>query len=148
MLKSTCTNVVQEVNAKLDCKARSYASNQEKATTLARPVISPVSSITTLHVRDQRKLNVVVHNLPEEEDETSAERSANDQAAFQAVVKKALRLRVVTTKSFCVGKQFPGKPRLLTVTIASLEAKLDLLPHGFTAQKLDLEFHIHKSRPI
>ena len=77
--------------------------------------------------KDKRKLNVVVHNLPEESGDTLAERSSKDQAAFQNIVKEGLKLRIHSTKSFRAGKKIPERPRLLIVTMDTLEAKLDLL---------------------
>lgn len=124
MLKSTCTNVVKEVNAKLETLPHSVNQN-----TMNRPdAVRDISQVFDNYMdKDKRKLNVVVHNLPEEPGETLAERSANDQAAFQGMLREALKLNVSTTKAFRAGKKLPDRPRLLIVTVGSLEAKLDLL---------------------
>ena len=124
MLKSTCTNVVKEVNAKLETLPHSVNQN-----TMNRPdAVRDISQVFDNYMdKDKRKLNVVVHNLPEEPGETLAEQSANDQAAFQGMLREALKLNVSTTKAFRAGKKLPDRPRLLIVTVSSLEAKLDLL---------------------
>lgn len=123
MLKSTCTNVIKEVNTKLDAMPKQSAQGGE-----TNAVHADISSIFDNYLdKDKRKLNVVVHNLPEESGITLAERSSLDQAAFLTVVREGLKLRVHTTKSFRVGKQIPERPRLLIVTIDNLEAKKDLL---------------------
>ena len=122
MLKSACTNVVKEVNSKLSEMPVISAQRNEAKT--AHDMSCMLDSYLD---KDRRKLNVVVHNLKEEPGETLTERSAKDQAAFQTVVKEGLKLNVRTVKSFRVGKKIPEKPRLLIVTIETLESKLDLL---------------------
>ena len=122
MLKSTCTNVLEEVKAKLDTlPSKSSTSGNSNS-------VGDISRIFDSYIdKDKRKMNVVVHNLPEEEGTTLAERAAKDQVAFQAMVMEALNLRVETTMSFRAGKKIPEKPRLLIVTISTIDAKLDLL---------------------
>ena len=122
MLKSTCSSVIKEVNTKLDAIPRLSMQRDEAKT------VQDMSCIFDTYLdKDKRKLNVVVHNLPEESGETLAERSSKDQTAFQKVVKEGLKLSVRTSKSFRVGKKIPERPRLLIITIDTLEAKLDLL---------------------
>ena len=122
MLKSTCSEVVTEVNTKLEAMPQLSTQRDEGKT------VRDMSCIFDSYLdKDKRKLNVVVHNLPEETGDTPAERSSKDQAAFETVVKEGLKLKVNSTKSFRAGKRIPERPRLLIVTIDTMEAKLDLL---------------------
>ena len=122
MLKSTCSNVLKEVNTKLDAIPKPPPPKEEAK------IAHDMSCILDDYLdKEKRKLNVVVHNLPEEIGETASERSAKDQAAFQTLVMEGLKLRINTTKSFRAGRKMADKPRLLIVTMDSVEAKVDLL---------------------
>ena len=122
MLKSTCTNVVKEVNLKLDAMPK-FSPPKDEAK-IARDMSCVLDDYLD---KDKRKLNVVVHNLPEEQGNTAAERSSKDQEAFQSVARDALKLQIHTTKSFRAGRKMSDKPRLLIVSLDTVEAKLDLL---------------------
>ena len=43
------------------------------------------------------------------------------------MIRDALKLNVLTINAFRAGEKLPDRPRLLIVTVSSLEAKLDLL---------------------
>ena len=48
--------------------------------------------------KEKRRLNVVVHNLPETEAESLTDRAHSDQAQFRDLVKNCFRLNIRTTQ--------------------------------------------------
>ena len=83
------------------------------------------------------KLNVVVHNMKEADGPTHAVRAERDGAEFRAMVKEGLKMMVKTSKTFRVGKREDGKPRLLIVTLANLEDKMEILRSTATLRNSD-----------
>ena len=77
--------------------------------------------------KEKRKLNVVVHNLPEQEGDSLPERMERDQHLFAEVIKEGMNLIVRPTKAFRVGKRVEDKPRLLIVSLESMDSKLEIL---------------------
>ena len=77
--------------------------------------------------KERRKLNVVVHNLPENDSMMVAERSKRDHDLFKDVIKEGLNIIINPTRSFRAGKMMADKPRLLIVTLENEEVKSELL---------------------
>ena len=77
--------------------------------------------------KEKRKLNVVVHNLPETNSPSLAERAEKDQELFMDIIKEGLNLIVRPTRSFRVGKRLDDKPRLLVVSLENADTKFELL---------------------
>ena len=77
--------------------------------------------------KERRKLNVVMHNIPESQGESYAERMEQDKAKFKNVIRDGMRLNVNVTKAFRVGKPTQEKPRLLVVGLENAEVKIEIL---------------------
>ena len=77
--------------------------------------------------KEKRKLNVVLHNVPESQGESFSERTEQDKMKFIEVIRDGMRLNVKVTKAFRVGKSTPEKPRLLIVGLENAEVKIEVL---------------------
>ena len=77
--------------------------------------------------KENRKLNVVMHNIPEPQGETYIERTEQDKAKFKEVIREGMRLNVNVTKAYRVGKPTQEKPRLLIVGLENAEVKIEVL---------------------
>ena len=122
MVKGSCSEVVNQVSAKLSNLPQLTA---ERTTTKDVQNISRV--FDDFLDKDRRKNNLVVHNLPEAEAASLAERSKQDISQFQEIVKDVFRLQVKASKSFRVGKAVPDGHRLLIVTLEGSDMKHDIL---------------------
>ena len=81
--------------------------------------------------KENRNANLVVHNLPEQPRESSAERAKNDAFLFKTMIKEEMSLNVSVTTSFRVRKRVSGKARLLIVTLPILNI-LNILQQNMT----------------
>ena len=77
--------------------------------------------------KEKRKLNVVMHNIPESDGGNYTERMEMDKGKFQEVIKDGLRLNARVTKAYRVVKPGHEKPRLLIVGLENAEVKADIL---------------------
>ena len=122
MVKGTCSDVVAKVTAKV------AAIPQSLATQTASKDMQDISKVFDSFLeKEKRKNNLVIHNLPEAEGGTFAERSDRDSKLFQDVVKDTFKLSVAVAKAYRVGKVTGSKPRLLIVTLDTPGVKGDIL---------------------
>lgn len=77
--------------------------------------------------KEKRKLNIVIHNIPEPSGHTYAERVEQDKATFKEMVKDAMHLSVNVTRAYRVGRPANDKPRLLIISLENAEVKVDVL---------------------
>ena len=56
--------------------------------------------IDEIQDKERRKLNLVIHNLPESEGQSYATRADKDGVKFKTMIKEGLKLVVETTKNF------------------------------------------------
>ena len=124
MVRGSCEQVVKEVGAKIDALP-SHPDPNSKGSAESVNTMSKV--FDSFMDKERRKLNVVVHNLPEQEGSSLAERMENDQLLFKEVIKEGLNLIIRPTKAFRVGKRIGDRPRLLIVTLESTDVKAELL---------------------
>ena len=122
MVKGSCTDVVTKVSAKVSAIPQSLA-----AQTASKDMQSIARVFDDFLEKDKRKNNVVIHNLPEGEGDTSQERLDKDIRLFKEVTKDVFKLNVSISKAYRVGKAMQAKPRLLIVTLDTPGAKGDLL---------------------
>ena len=122
MLKGSCSEVVEQVSAKLSTFPKLGA-----APTGVKDVQNMSRVFDNFLDKDKRKCNLVIHNLPEADAASLAERSEQDTRDFQKMVRDTFKLQVRATRSFRVGKATADRPRLLIVTLESTELKHDLL---------------------
>ena len=79
--------------------------------------------------REKRKSNVVVYNLPEQGDvdDSAVDKNQKDVSKLCSIIRSELSVNIRVKKAFRVGRSMPGRPRLLVVTLESVEAKMELL---------------------
>ena len=80
--------------------------------------------------KEQRKMNLVIHNMQESSGENARERASKDADKFKVMIREGFKLVVHTTKCFRVGKKNEDKPRLLIVTLDDREVKYEILRHA------------------
>ena len=122
MVKGTCSDMVAKVSAKVSSIPQALVTQ-----TTSKDMQNISQVFDNFLEKDKRKNNLVVHNLPEAEEGTYAERSSRDLELFQEVVKDTFRMNVSVSKMFRVGKRMPTKPRLLIVTLDTPGVKGDVL---------------------
>ena len=122
IVRGSCDKVIKEVGAKFEMLPSKVVSKDATDTTMVMTKV-----FDSFLDKEKRKLNVVVHNLPEDESATLAQQNHRDQEMFTDVVKEGLKLVTRPTRSFRVGKKLEGKPRLLIVTLENSEIKAELL---------------------
>lgn len=93
--------------------------------------------------KERRKINIVVHNLPESQPSDFESREKQDLRQFQDLVKNALKLNVRPTKCFRVVGMQEGRPRLLVVTLEDLATKIELLRMSSTLRNISEWKHIY-----
>ena len=124
MVRGSCDKVVKEVGAKID----NIPPHETQGTKDSAETTRAISRVFDSFVdRENRKLNVVVHNLPEQEGESVAEKTENDIKLFKEVIKEGMSLIVRPTKAFRAGRKVEGKPRLLIVSLENVDTKVELL---------------------
>ena len=122
MVKGSCSDVVAKVTAKVASIPQSLTSRAE-----SKDMQNISKVFDDFLEKDKRKNNLVIHNLPESEGDTFAERADKDTRLFQDVVKDTFRMNASVSKVYRVGKVMEGKPRLLIVTLATPGVKGDIL---------------------
>ena len=124
IVRGTCDKVVKEVGEKIDT-IPTQASTGSKGLSETTNAMSRV--FDSFIDKERRKLNVVVHNLPEQDGSTVSERMEKDQLLFKEVIKEGMNLIIKPTKAFRVGKKVDDRPRLLIVTLDSTDTKAEVL---------------------
>lgn len=119
-VKGTCEELMAKVSSKIDTMPKP-ATPKPVLPSSAQEISGIFNDFMD---KDRRKLNLVVHNLPESD---GANQMEADAGKFVSIVKEELKLIVKTTKAFRVGKPSGEKPRLLIVTLENMETKLEVL---------------------
>ena len=121
-VKGSYAKVVESVSAKIDAIPKQVQT---------KPSVDSAQQIAgafdNFFDKEKRKLNVVVHNLPESSGESFKEKSEKDAEQFTEMIREVLKLNVRVTKAFRVGKGSEDKPRLLVITLENAETKMDVL---------------------
>ena len=122
--RGTCAEVVASVQ-----KGPTY-QQAIQAPTMGTQAAQEISGMIDNFIdKERRKLNVVVHNLPEQEttNDPVDEKMQKDITSFCKIIKDELRLNIRVNKAFRAGPKQSTRPRLLIVTLDSTDAKLELL---------------------
>ena len=122
VVQGSCAKVMETVTAKLDAIPKQVQ---------AKPSVNNAQEIAGVFDnfldKEKRKLNVVVHNIPESAGNSVKEKADKDANQFKVMVQDEFKLNVQVTKAFRVGKSDPDKPRLLVVALENVDTKLDIL---------------------
>ena len=121
IVKGSCEKVASDMSKQLeDIKNREGKS-------AAAPPEDIRSTIGSVMDKERRKLNLVIHNLPECEPVEMESRELMDLHQFEDAIKEALKLKVRATRCFRAGKLREDRPRLLIVTLSDFETKMEIL---------------------
>ena len=122
IVKGSCAEVVSKVTSQITSLPSDHATK-----TTPRAVQDLSAIFDDYQEKEKRKLNVVVCNMKESENDSFEERTKLDALNFEKMVREAFSLKVACVRSFRAGKKFPGKDRLLIVTLESVGIKRELL---------------------
>ena len=122
IVKGTCSDVVEKVSAKVSIIPQTIA------TRAASKDMQNIGHVFDEFLeKDKRKNNLVIHNLPESEVSSLAERTEKDIKLFKDVMRDTFKMNVAVSKAFRVGKVVQTRPRLLIITLATPGVKGDIL---------------------
>ena len=78
--------------------------------------------------RELRKMNLILHNLPESEALVAKDRTEADVSSFSSICEEVLQVEGCEVESCCrLGKRVEGKNRLVKVTVKSVSMKRSVL---------------------
>ena len=123
-VKGTCNDVVKQVAAKIDAIPKPEPAQHKHTINTAQEISGVFDNFLD---KEKRKTNLVVHNLEESTGDNNAEIIEQDVQKFVGIIRKEWSMNMRVTKAFRVGKRSPTKPRLLIVSMESLEAKVEVL---------------------
>ena len=149
-------NIVKSLSEKLDQLTGSpppaNASKKDTVQTVSTPesntdiVMNDTSNdiaatVTSLineeREKEKRKLNVIVHNLPECDDPDPSNRKSHDISKTSSIVDKYLSVPTTITQAIRIGKK-REKPRLLKITFNSSQEKAAVLRSCTKLRKSDV----------
>lgn len=123
-LKKSCDKMVDQVTDKLSAIPTPITNGSAVSGKDAQNIAQVFDRFLD---KNKRARNLVVHNLPEQNGGSQAEKSQADIALFTSMIKESLSMNVRATRSFRAGKVVPNKHRLLIVTLEHEEFKHEIL---------------------
>ena len=87
--------------------------------------------------KEKRKLNIIVHNLPECDDVDPSNRKNHDISKTSSIIDKYLTVPTTITQAIRIGKK-REKPRLLKVTLVSNQQKAAVLRNCTRLRRTDI----------
>ena len=96
--------------------------------------------------KEKRQFNLILHNIKESDATDNSKRKEEDVCAATIVFKDYLDVKVSITKCFRIGKKRddPNKPRLLKITVNSIDEKIAVLRNKLRLRSQDNPEHIRK----
>ena len=84
-----------------------------------------VQALTEFADREQRKNNIIIHNIAESTEDTAPLRETSDRTTIKDLVRNGTKLDDVNIeKLVSIGKRNPNRPRLLLVTLDCERTKI------------------------
>ena len=77
--------------------------------------------------KEKRKLNLIIHKIPESTDDNAQIRKAYDLRQINTILQKHLNIETTIENAIRLGKKDLAKTRLLKITVASLKLKKEIL---------------------
>ena len=77
--------------------------------------------------RERRELNLIVHNMLESTASEGAGRKKDDIMKVTSVMKDNIKVKPTISNAIRLGKKGSDKPRLLKITVSSIEEKVTIL---------------------
>ena len=96
--------------------------------------------------KEKRQFNLILHNIKEPDDTDSSKRKEEDTCAAISTFRDYLDVTVSITKCLRIGKKRddPNKPRLLKITVSSLDEKVTVLRNKVRLRNQDNPEYIRK----
>ena len=118
--KTLYADIVKKLETKLDVP--------KSQPTAQIPLKEISGAVGNCFEKDRRKLNIVVHNIPEEDwNVPYTERTSRDATKVEKLCRDVFRLVVKADQAFRVGKGSNGRPRLLIIRLQDEATKWDIL---------------------
>ena len=124
IVKGSCVDVINSLSAKIETMPQKEVKGEPERNGHAHQIAGIVDSVLD---KEKRRRNIVVHNLPESDAQSTSDRAADDMSLFTQLVKEEFHVVTRVTKSFRAGKVIPGKQRLLIVTLESEDSKWEII---------------------
>ena len=93
--------------------------------------------------REKRKLNLIVHNLPESTSAEASIRKNEDTQNVTSLINKYIGVNAHISNVTRIGKQ-TGRPRLTKVTLSTREEKFKILHNRLNLRKKEHPTHVTK----
>ena len=122
MVRGSCADIAKEMSHKID----GIIGDKVQAQSGSEPTKDIFTAVNSALDKERRKLNVVVHNLPETAPTADQSREKGDLQKFSAIIKENLKL-IIRASKCRVGKMLEDRPRLLVITLENMETKMELL---------------------
>jgi len=110
-------------------------SNSVPPTSLTSDVSIITSTVTSLlkeeREKEERKLNLIVHGIPESTSETPVDRKAYDIKQVSRVFSEILEVDSTVEDAVRLGKRDPSKEQLIKVSVSSMAVKKAVLRTSF-----------------
>ena len=119
-LKGIGTEVVKQVSQKIDKMPQVTVPVQRNREEIA-------GVLDEIQDKEKRKLNIIIHNLPESTGDTHAVKRKGDEEKFTGMIKEGLKLVVKCANAFRIGKSVENRPRLLLITLTNVDDKMNIL---------------------
>ena len=133
IVKQSCNNLTKEVTTKLDSVTQGNASRGNMGQN--RNEVAGI--LDSFLDKEQRKMNLVIHNMEEPSAEGARERASKDAENFKVMIRETMKIVVHTTKCFRVGRRREERPRLLIVSVDDLDTKHEILRHARDLRGID-----------
>ena len=129
-IEATVKNAMKEENTTYAEITKKLASKLEKES-LSKPSVEVKdlqNAVTDCLEQEKRRRNIVVFNVPEQENHLSvADQAAKDSEEIVQLIMEGLKLKIHPEKVTRLGKQKEGKSRLMVVTLQDEGEKWDVL---------------------
>ena len=114
-------------------------ATKESLTQLASAVISEQQE------KERCQLNVVIHNIEESSSDSPQARKQDDIDKVASIINRYLAIKCSVTNAVRLGKKLQGtKPRLLKITLATIQEKKSILCSKIHLRKEDNPQEIRK----
>ena len=152
-LMKESTNNFESIDKKLDsksdsgmeCDTASAVSSPVKSKTQLSKIVSSV--LNEEKDKARRRLNLIVHGVPESQSDTGISRRDDDINFVSSCLKDHLDISVTIEKAFRFGKRSdtqPDRPRLLKITLNSERDKSIILKRCAKLRNSENPAHIRK----
>ena len=133
IVKGSCKDMVKEVTTKLDSVTREHVSRGVEGQN--RNEVAGI--LDSFLDKEQRKMNLVIHNLQESHGDNVHERATRDAEKVTTMVREVFKIVIHITRCFRVGRKRDDKPRLLIISLDDIGTKHEILKNARELRNVD-----------